>query len=372
MPRRIKVLHLVEDLKVGGLEKVVASLATGLNPRRFEVEVWCLARGGTVADWLNLSGIPVRVLNLSSYHRPLPIVRLARRIRQSQADIVHTHGYFASTFGRLAAILAGMGRLVVHVHTTDLSLSRRHFLIERCLAHFAHRVICISEAVQHFVERVERIPACKTCVIYNGADWLHAEVNPNLHVRLSRGLGAEDCVLASAGALVENKGHRILLDALRLLTPEFPALKLLLVGDGPLRSELEEQVHRFNLSQNVKFTGVLQDVHSALVLADIFVLPTQHREGLSLAILEAMQHGLPVISTWIGGIPEAVEHNRSGLLVPPGDAGALKDAIANLVADVSLRRSMGEAGKKRFEERFTAARMISQIDALYTSITAVR
>jgi glycosyltransferase involved in cell wall biosynthesis len=372
MTRRIKVIHLVEDLKVGGQEKVIATIATFLNPEKYDVEVWCLARSGDVAEWLRHSGVVVKTLNLTSYHHPLNVARLAWRLRRSCADLLHTHGSFAGTFGRLAAILVGMRGIVAHVHTTDFGLRRRHVLIQRVLARFTRRIVCISEAVRHFVESVEHTPTAKTCVIYNGVHGFREVDRETVFSRLTWGFGTEDCVLSSVGALVANKGHHVLIDAMRMLVCEHPALRLLIVGDGPLRSELEDKVRRFNLSENVKFSGIVEDVHPGLDLADIFVLPTQYREGLSLAILEAMQHGLPVISTWIGGIPEAVEHNRSGLLVRPGDARALKDAIVNLVADAPLRRSMGEAGKKRFEERFTAARMISQIDALYTSITAVR
>jgi glycosyltransferase involved in cell wall biosynthesis len=363
----IKVIHLVEDLKVGGQEKVIASIATGLDPKKFDVEIWCLARGGAVADWLRQAGISVRILNLSTYHRPLNIARLALRLRRSRADIVHTHGNFASTFGRLAAILACIRRVVVHVHTSDFSLSRRHILIEKFLACFTRHIICVSRSVQDFVKNIESIPAEKTCVIYNGAARLSRQEGKPIS-RSIWGFGAQDCVIVSVGSLVKNKGHRILIDAVRMLVPAYPSLRLLIVGDGPLRSALEEQVGRFKLPEHIKFTGIVKDAHPILALVDIFALPTRYREGLSMALLEAMQHGLPIISTLIGGIPEAVEHNRSGLLVPPGDARALKDAIAKLAADGNLRQVMGRAGQKRYEERFRAEKMVSQIESLYTTI----
>jgi hypothetical protein len=169
MTPRIKVIHLVEDLKVGGQERVIATIATGLDPEKFDVKIWCLARGGAVADWLRQAGISVRILNLSTYHRPLNTVRLAWRLRRARADIVHTHGYFAGTFGRLAAILACIRRVVAHVHTSDFSLSRRHILIEKILACFTRHIICVSRSVQDFVSNIEGIPMEKTCVIYNGA-----------------------------------------------------------------------------------------------------------------------------------------------------------------------------------------------------------
>ena len=368
MTRRTKVIHLVEDLKVGGQEKVIASIATGLDPKRFDVEIWCLARGGAVADWLRQAGISVRILNLSTYHRPLNIVRLAWRLRRARADIVHTHGYFAGTFGRLAAIIACIRRVVAHVHTSDFSLSRRHILIEKFLARFTYHIICVSRSVQDFVRNVESVRAEKTCVIYNGAAWLFRENGESMS-RSTLGIAGEDCVAVSVGSLVENKGHRVLIDALRILVPLHPRLKLLIAGDGPLRRELEEHVRRSQLSAHIRFMGIVKDIRCVLRLADIFILPSRYREGLPLAVLEAMQHGLAVIATRIGGVSEAVEHNRSGILVPPGDAGALGDAIARLSADTKLRCAMGAEGRKRYQERFRAEQMVSQIESLYRRMT---
>jgi glycosyltransferase involved in cell wall biosynthesis len=222
--------------------------------------------------------------------------------------------------------------------------------------------------VQDFVKNIESISAEKTCLIYNAAARLSRQEGKPIS-RSIWGFSAQDCVVVSVGSLVENKGHRILIDAVRMLVPAYPSLRLLIVGDGPLRSALEEQVGRFKLSEHIKFTGIVKDIHSVLALADIFTLPTRYREGLSLAVLEAMQHGLAVIATRIGGIPEAVEHNRSGLLVPPGDAGALGDAIARLSADTKLRCAMGAEGRKRYEERFRAEQMVSQIESLYFRMT---
>jgi L-malate glycosyltransferase len=368
MRRRVKVVHLVEDLEVGGQEKVIATIATGLNQEAFDVEVWCLTRGGAIAESLCNEGATVRVLGLSTYHRPASILTMALCLRKSRVDILHTHGSFAGTFGRLAAMLIGQRGVLTHVHTTDRSLRRRHILIERFLAASTHRVICISQAVRHYVENEIGVPHEKTCLIYNGVRRYPGRSEGNVTNRFPWGFKDDDCILASVGALVENKGHRVLLESFHTLVKSFPHLRLVLVGDGPLRSELEEIVSKSGLSDHVKFVGLQFDVHPILTQADLFVLPTRYREGLSLAILEAMQHGLPVVSTKIGGIPEAVQDNLTGLLVPPGDPMALKGAIATLASDRSLRQAMGEAGRRRYEERFTAEHMVSRIEALYSSI----
>jgi glycosyltransferase involved in cell wall biosynthesis len=367
MNRRIRVIHMVEDMKVGGQEKVIAAIATGLHSEAFLVEIWCLAAGGTVADRLQQAGISLRILNLRTYHNLFNIVRLARYLRRSKADILHTHGHFAGTFGRLAAILAGTRQVVAHVHTSDFNLSRRHILIDHILARFSQRILCVSRAVQDFITRIERIPAAKTLVVHNGTDWLFGDQGPPIS-RLAMGFHPHDCVLISVGSLVDNKGHQLLIDVLHLLVPEYPAMKLLIVGDGPLRGQLEESVARFDLASYIRFTGRVQNIQPLLALADIFLLPTRYREGLSMAILEAMQEGLPIIATTVGGIPEAVQDQRNGLLVEPNDVQALKAAITTLISDGKLRRAMSDAGRRIYEQQFTAEKMVSQIETFYRSI----
>jgi glycosyltransferase involved in cell wall biosynthesis len=368
MPHRAKVVHLVEDLKVGGLEKVIAGIVTGLNHRKFDVEIWCLANGGQVADWLRQMGMAVQIFNWRTYHNPLNIARLSYRLRKSKVDIVHTHGYFGSTFGRIAALAAGVRRILTHVHTSYSDFSRRNLLVEKGLSYATPKIICVSKTVRDFVERREGVRPEKTCLIYNVPVWLFENGSDRPPSRPRLGFSGQDCVIVSVGSLVENKGHRVLIEALRMLIPTHPHLKLLILGDGPLRPDLEQLVQRHQLASAVVFAGVVKSPRLFLALSDIFVLPTLHREGLPLAVLEAMDQGLPVVASRIGGIPEAVAHNRSGLLVPPKDCPALGAAIARLATDSAERNAMGVEGQKIVSQKFRHDRMIAQIEALYETL----
>jgi glycosyltransferase involved in cell wall biosynthesis len=368
MPPPAKVVHLVEDLKVGGSEKVIAGIVTGLNHRKFDVEIWCLANGGPVADWLRQMGIAVQIFNWRTYHNPLNIVRLSYHLRKSRVDIVHTHGYFGSTFGRIAALAAGVTCILTHVHTSYSDFSRRHLLIEKGLSYVTQKIICVSKTVRDFVESREGVRPEKTCLIYNVPIWLFENGSDRPPSRPSLGFSDQDCVIVSVGSLVENKGHRVLIEALRMLIPTHPLLKLLILGDGPLRSELEQLAQRHQLSSAVVFAGVVKNPRPFLALSDIFVLPTIYREGLPLAVLEAMDQRLPVVASSIGGIPEAVEHNRSGLLVAPKDCHALSAAIARLAMDSSERNAMGVEGQQIVSQKFRHDRMIAQIESLYETL----
>ncbi|MFO7709659.1 MAG: glycosyltransferase [Desulfobacterales bacterium] len=364
MKRRTKVVHLTEDMGVGGQEKIIATLAESLDRRRFEAEVWCLARGGALAEAVRRSGIRVRVLKLASYHDPLNVLRLAWQLRRAGADIVHTHGDFAGTFGRLSAILAGKRKIVAHVHTTDPGLCRRHIRVQRLLAPFTRSVVCVSQAVQQFVTRRIGLPAEKCRVVYNGVP---AQAESRL-CPPGRDKTREGLLAVSVGSLVDNKGHRVLIDAFRHALAFRPDLRLLIVGDGPLRAELERRAADSDLTSSIGFAGCLADVHPVLRRADMLIQPTLHREALSLSLIEAAQHGLPAVASRLGGIPEVVAHGRTGLLVPPGDSEALAGAMLALATDPGLRARLGETARSEYEERFRAERMVAEIDSLYTSL----
>lgn len=362
--RCIRVIHLVEDLKIGGLERVLATLVTHLDKHRYFPEVWCLAAGGRIARELRKNGISVRILGCTSYHRPLHILRLARLLQRAKADILHTHGYFASTFGRLVSFLTGPAIRIQHVHTTDHGLTARHRQIERMLARITHTVVCISEAVRRFVVDREGIPVSKTRVIYNGVK-LPGPADPKQASPLLLDWSADTFVVTTIGSLTPHKGHHILIRAVEILSERHPEIRLVIVGDGPLRWKLSEQVGRANLQEKVWFAGELESVFPVLYQTDLFVLPSMDREGLSIAAIEATAAGRAIVASNLGGIPEVVQDGLNGLLVPPGDPNRLAEAMEALIRDPDRRQKMGTAGRHRFNQCFQARQMTAEIERLY-------
>jgi glycosyltransferase involved in cell wall biosynthesis len=367
-PRR--VLHLVEDLKIGGLEKVLAAIVSSLDRSKYEVQVWCLAGGGAVAQALIEKGIPLRVLGLRGYYNPLAVARLSRLMRRERFDLLHTHGYFAGTFGRLAAFCAGIPVLVAHVHSTYYGYGWRNLLIEKVLSHFTDRIICISRAVERFVTVNEGVRSEKTCLIYNAVDWPAEELEGQGREKLRHkmGIAAQAVIVIIVASLTSNKGHRILLESLREVLGSHPSTRLVIVGDGPLRGELEREVRRLAMDEAVLFTGLRNDVSCLLQMSDLCVLPSQTREGLGIALIEAMAAGLPVVGTDVGGIPELIRNGENGFLVPPGSPKPLAQAIGTLVGDRELRIAMGRRGRQIYEARFTLSTMMTQVEALYDQL----
>jgi glycosyltransferase involved in cell wall biosynthesis len=363
---RKNILHVVEDLRIGGLERVIESIVMGLNREKYRVEVWCLARGGEIAESLKRQGIPVRVLGLMSYYNPFRVLALARRMKEEQFDLVHTHGYFASTFARMAAFLAGVPVILQHLHTTYHGYKMRNVPIEGLFSLFSARVICVSRAVQEFAVETLGIHPNRTCVIYNTASANRNSLPADVAcLRCSLGIEEGDFVIATVASLRKNKGHEVLLEALHRLSADHPRIRCLVVGDGPLRLFLEEEASRLGLEKQVLFLGLQPDVSPYLKLSHALVLATIYREGLSVALIEGAAAGLPLIGSEIGGIPEVITDQANGFLIRPGDSQGLAEAISKLMTHKHLRLTMGIRSREIYRSRFAPEIMIRRIEELY-------
>lgn len=367
---KIRVLHLVEDLKVGGLENVIVSIVMGLDKIKYQSQIWCLAQGGDIATELMAKGALVRILNEKSYYNPLRILYLARLIRGEKFSIIHTHGYFASTFGRLAGLIARVPVIITHVHTTYHDGTIRNILIEYILSRFTDRIIFVSNAVKRSMIENEGIREENTCVIYNGAT-ISPPANNIETIRRRReqlGIDKQDTVIIIVASLTANKGHKVLLNAFAQVVKKYSHMKLLIVGDGPLMGEIRATADYLGIAFRVIFTGLRRDVSNLLQLSDVFTLPSITREGLGIALIEAMAMGLPLIGTRVGGIPEVIAHKVNGLLVAPGNPWELAAALESMVQDEEMRKKMGGKGKEIYAEKFTMARMIGLIENLYDDL----
>jgi glycosyltransferase involved in cell wall biosynthesis len=364
----VKVIHAVEDLKIGGMERVIASIVTGLDPVKYEAHVLCLTRGGTVADELLRQGVSVTILRIDNYHSPGQFLALCRWLRKKNYHILHTHGYFAGVFARIAGLLVGIPHLVTHVHSTYLDYQKKHLFMEKILSLWTDRIVCVSQAVKEWVVEAEKIDREKATVIYNGVKPMTAvtpDAGHSVALRQELDIPEHDTVFAVIASLNPNKGHHVLLESFRTLLHDHHDATLLLVGDGPLRAELETQARQFLIDQKVIFTGMRTDIDELLNISDVCLLPTLVREGLGMALIEAMAAGLPVIGTEIGGIPEVITNGENGFLVPPGRPEALADAIMSIAKDKDLGIRMGKRGRQLYEEKFTLSNMIRQIETLY-------
>lgn len=354
------------------MERVVADIVSNLDRKRYDVSVWCLSGGGDVADSLRASGIEVVEQNITSYYNPLNILRLAKLFRDAKPDIIHTHTYYTNTIGRLAAIPARVPVVITHVHGVYFHYNKRNLFIERFLSRFTDRIITCSDAVKDFVVKDEGIRLEKVTTVHNGIETgRFARSVDRRAVRASLGITDLDArVIVTVASFNPRKRHTDILDAACELEADHPDIKLLFVGDGPLRKDLEDKARRLGLKDRVIFAGVRGDVPEILAASDIFVLPS-NIEGFGLAAIEAMASGLPVIATAAGGFLEIVKNGVSGLLVPMNDPVSLARAMNSILDDKNKAKRMGEEGRK-LSAGFSLEAMMEKIEAVYDACIAAK
>ena len=366
-PRRLRVLQVTEDLGLGGLEHVAATLCTTLDPDRFETSALCLKDGGALADDLTARGIPV-------FRLPPPrgradyfaATKIARILRRQRIDVIHTHNTSAFIDGGLAALLAGTP---THVHTDHSRLfpdKRRYMIAEYVMSHFAYRVVGVSDHTVDELRRYERIPLSKLTTIPNGID-AHAfdRDRDGTAKRRELGIPLTSTIIGAAVRLTEQKGLTYLLQAMPRILAAQPDTVLVIAGEGVLADSLREQARSLGVQEQVRFIGPRRDIPELLAMFDLYALPSEW-EGLPMIILEAMASGCPIVASDVGGVRMAVRDGENGYLVQARDVDALVQRITALLGDGRRRRQFGEVGRRFFRERFSAEAMAAAYARLYT------
>ncbi|MFQ5693152.1 MAG: glycosyltransferase, partial [Nitrospinota bacterium] len=315
----------------------------------------------------------VRVMDLRMPRRfaPSGLARLNRLFREGRFEIVHTHLIRADILGALCGSFHRVPVRLATVHNTERFYERPFVRAAVRLAFRpADKVIAISDSVRRvLVDRVG-LPASKVERIDYGLT-PRPGPQPDRDVRREFGIGPEDFLVGTVGRIAKQKGHRVLLEAMRRVRAALPdrRVKLLIVGhdDEGLRPSLEAWAERLGLAADVRFAGFQEDVAAFLRSFDLFVLPSLW-EGFGLILLEAMEQARAVVASRVDAIREVVVHGETGLLVPPGDAERLAEAIVELIRDDGRRAAMGRAGRARQEAEFSLDRMIQRTDELYRGL----
>jgi glycosyltransferase involved in cell wall biosynthesis len=364
-------MYLAHTFHIGGAEEMVLNLVRHL-PVRFEPMVCCIHELGPIGAEIRDAGIPVSVLGLNpGLRRPWDIARISRYLSHTQPQIVHTFLLTASIYGRLAAMLA---RVPVVIGTEVNIYERKrpsHALAERLLMSGTDCVVASAESVRQFYIRQVHADPAKVDVIYNAVDWAQLQTTRTREeMRRSLDVPCSQPVAGVIARLTEQKGHGYLFDALAH-TPGLEALHVIVIGDGDLRETLIARVEALGLSSRVHFVGARRDLGNLLNAVDLFVLPSLW-EGLPLSLVLAMGAGLPVVATRVAGLPEVVDHERTGLLVPAADAPALGSALARIVADLAFAKKIGDAARESVLPKFGVDQYVGSIAALYDRLLGER
>jgi len=366
-----RILYIIEELSRGGAERVVVELARRIDRRRFEPYVCCLREGGAMAGDLKAANVPVLEMHKCRSIDLRMLGRLCRAIRRLKIDIVHTHLFTANAWGRLAARLTGVPRIVASEHSVDGSRDGLRLLVDRALAACTDTVIAKADAVADFCRRRIGVNGGKLRVVPNGVDVSQYSRASRNEVRREMGVPENSILVATVGRLAAEKDHANLLQALAHIrktqtetaTVTGPLLTWV-VGDGPLEEELKKEAGKLGIDESVRFLGARDDVPRLLAAPDIFVISSR-REGMPLSLLEAMASGLAVIVTDVGGCTEVVRHGHNGVVVPPAAPRALARAIVELAGDAQRRAELGQNALKTAREKFSLQEAVRTIEKIY-------
>jgi glycosyltransferase involved in cell wall biosynthesis len=354
------VVFVTPDLCTGGAERHLVTLAGALDRSRFATTVLCIKGLGPLHEELVARGVEVLCLQAGERKRALPgaLAALTLELRRRRAEVVVTHGLSANVLGRLAATLARAPARITWKH--NCGHLGRHGLLERCseraLGSLCTRYIGVAHGQVPYLLGYLRLTPAKLRIIHNSVDV--ASYSPLADGRGELGLGELDPVVAVSAVLRREKDHTTVLRAIHRLARHVPRVKLLLIGDGPERDRLRRLAVALDIEERVVFAGSRADAPELLGCADVVVLASRTIECFPYAILEAMAMRRPAVCTAVGGLPEMIEDGVTGYLVPPRDPRALAEALGRVLSTEDRGRKMGEAARRRLEERFPFSAML--------------
>jgi len=364
------ILLVIDDASIGGGQQHVLALAERLTGQGATVAVACEASGYLV-DELQRRSIAHHALRQPERPSLRALADAARVVRASGARLVHTHGGTAGFYGRLAARRVGDVRNVhtYHgIHYLHQKSARKRYLhraVDRFLLRWTDEVICVAKSDRDLALKEGLALPDHVSVIYNGIDLSRFEP------RGREGRTDSRFIVGTVGRLHEQKGHVHLLETAALVRRVHPQVRFRIIGDGPLRQQLEAKARMRGVDDIVEFLGTRGDVPAQLRQFDLFVLPSLW-EGLPYVLLEAMATGLPVVATDVDGVREVIADRTEGVLVPSGNAQALATAVVELATDTARRADLGARGAQAVRQRFSLEAMIEQTMAVYSRAMRAR
>lgn len=365
--KKISVCHLLPALPAHGAEQLLLDIVRHADRDRVCLSVCLISELGPLVGEFEALGIPVAFLPKKSRMDFSVIFRLASFWRKNHVDLVHTHLFTADLWGRLAGLLSRVPIVSTSHTTSDPNIGRLGRWLDRILDRRNNAVICVSEAVRRYRIEEAGFDPKKLHLIENGIDlgrFDRKASRDEMEARLKLPSGFRWAVIV--GRLVPLKGHCFLLDALALLAADFPDLGLLIAGDGEEEAALRAQVDALGLSSRVVFLGLRRDIPDILGISETMVLPSS-REGLPIVLLEAMAAALPVVVTSVGGIPEVVAEEETGLFVTQ-EPSSIAAALRTLLENPARSRSMGKKGRQLIEERFDIRTVARRYESLYRTL----
>jgi glycosyltransferase involved in cell wall biosynthesis len=362
-------MHLIHSGGFYGAEAVILNLCLGMLRQGHRPLIGCFLDEGMSENELGRraggSGIDVRYIPFRSALGLECVGDLKRIADEEGVTVFHSHGYKPSFLCMVTRLVYGLSYVITcHLWTRETAALRVYNAAERIAMLFATRIVGVSSRI---VEDITRVPglARKTTLIRNGIDFpLHASQPKGAGIREELGISRDTLLVGTFGRLVNQKAQHVLIDAFGRLVGKGMTAHLLIGGEGGLRPKLERQAEMLGCGDTIHFLGFRNDVAAILGSLDLFVLSSID-EGLPIILLEAMWAGVPIVSTAVGEIPYVIEDGVSGMLVVPGDAGALAQCIERLLHDRRLGEGLGGEASRRARSGFSLQTMVDSYLDVY-------
>lgn len=360
--KKVKIAHIITDLNIGGAEMMLLKTLRNSSDK-YEHFVISLLPIGKVGAMIKNEGFRVYTLNLKMLNCPISFIRLLHILKKEKPNMVHSYLFHADILGRIAAKMMRIPIIISSLRNENIGgrlqerlLGMTDFCVDKVTA------VSRNVADTHIFKGTTKKD--KIRVIYNGFE-LNDERPRNIST-LRRDMNIDDdtVLLLMIASLKKKKGHTFLFSALQMLKEKGYKFKLLVVGSGKERKRLEKEITDKRLEKQVILAGERADIFELMSISNIFILPSLW-EGLPNALLETMASGLAVIATRVGGIPEVVKDEETGLLVGVRDSYALRDAIERMVKDPRLRMRLAENAKIHVREKFDIKKTVMDVEKLY-------
>ena len=373
-----KVLPLRSSSGLYGPERQMLQLAKHMRREGFQLEMLVLYRRKGAMPLIHPliekarnHGLKAEQLEGKAKLSPKAIFYIAQRLKRERFSLIHTHGYKANILGAIAAKLAGVRSVAtVHLHTETSHRLRLYRIIDLLALRFFPKVIAVSESLRQYLIAAS-LPPKKVVTVHNAVDLgiFTSDVSSHNDKALKNRLGisSDQHIVSIIGRLASQKGHYYFLESAKRVAEVLPETRFLVVGDGPLREELEGLSLSLGIAQAVRFLGYRQDIATLMGMSDVIVMPSL-REGLPYVLLEALALARPVVGTQMGGIPEVIKHGETGFLVPPKDSEGLAEAIIRVLRNPEEAARLGARGRELVSREFNVETMVQKVAAVYAEI----
>ncbi|MFA5179815.1 MAG: glycosyltransferase family 4 protein [Syntrophales bacterium] len=373
---RVRILFVIDGMEFGGGERVFTQIINGLPLDKYEL---FLASGPQESFYQAIAKTPIQCypLDFSNRFNPAIIFRLVKIIKDNKIDIVHGQGGRAEFFARLASCLFRRSRYIstiaMPVEGYDVGPIKRLLYkgLDRFSEKFVDYFLVVSSALEQTMIHNHGIPREKVVRIYNGIETNHYKPDDQeagrRRVRQEYAVNEREILIGSLGRLVWQKGFEFFLQSIPMLLQDIPGLRFMLVGEGPLRQELEGQARSLGIQDRILFTGHRNDIKDMMAAMDILVIPSL-LEGFPMITLEAMAMEKPIVTTAIDGITEQIRDGKEGLLVAPKSPPALAQAVKRLVDDPGYASSLGINARVKAVQDFSVRKMISETIKVYEAL----